>query len=127
MSTGEMPRTEHWWPSRYRADDQIGSLNEVTAEASLRGASADRRVALTGCDTWSYGPVPAEDPASSVLDVDCNAHDLDNLYIADVGLFVSSTAVNPTLTNIANALRPADRIADRLGPPIGEPAGMTTG
>jgi kynurenine formamidase len=23
---------------------------------------ADRRVALTGCDTWSYGPVPAEDP-----------------------------------------------------------------
>jgi kynurenine formamidase len=24
---------------------------------------ADRRVGLTGCDTWSYGPVPAEDPA----------------------------------------------------------------
>ena len=24
---------------------------------------ADRGVALTGCDTWSYGPVPAEDPA----------------------------------------------------------------
>ena len=24
---------------------------------------ADRQVALTGCDTWSYGPVPAEDPA----------------------------------------------------------------
>ncbi len=23
----------------------------------------DRRVALTGCDTWSYGPVPPEDPA----------------------------------------------------------------
>jgi kynurenine formamidase len=22
----------------------------------------ERRVALTGCDTWSYGPVPAEDP-----------------------------------------------------------------
>jgi kynurenine formamidase len=24
---------------------------------------ADRGVALTGCDTWSYGPVPPEDPA----------------------------------------------------------------
>jgi len=24
---------------------------------------AEREVALTGCDTWSYGPVPAEDPA----------------------------------------------------------------
>ena len=23
---------------------------------------ADQRVALTGCDTWSYGPVPPEDP-----------------------------------------------------------------
>ncbi len=23
---------------------------------------ADRQVALTGCDTWSYGPVPAENP-----------------------------------------------------------------
>jgi kynurenine formamidase len=23
---------------------------------------AERKVALTGCDTWSYGPVPAEDP-----------------------------------------------------------------
>jgi kynurenine formamidase len=23
---------------------------------------AERGVALTGCDTWSYGPVPAEDP-----------------------------------------------------------------
>jgi kynurenine formamidase len=23
----------------------------------------EKRVALTGCDTWSYGPVPAEDPA----------------------------------------------------------------
>lgn len=28
---------------------------------------ADRRVALTGCDTWSYGPVPAEDPAQPFL------------------------------------------------------------
>jgi kynurenine formamidase len=23
---------------------------------------AERGVAITGCDTWSYGPVPAEDP-----------------------------------------------------------------
>ena len=23
---------------------------------------ADRQIAITGCDTWSYGPVPAEDP-----------------------------------------------------------------
>jgi kynurenine formamidase len=29
----------------------------------LAGWLADHGVALTGCDTWSYGPVPAEDPA----------------------------------------------------------------
>jgi kynurenine formamidase len=29
----------------------------------VAGWLAERGVALTGCDTWSYGPVPAEDPA----------------------------------------------------------------
>ena len=32
------------------------------------------------------------------------AHDVDNLYVADSSFFVSSSAVNPTLTIIANAL-----------------------
>ncbi|HEX5419840.1 MAG TPA: GMC family oxidoreductase, partial [Gammaproteobacteria bacterium] len=54
------------------------------------------------------------DPASSVLDLDCKAHELDNLYIADASFFVSIGAVNPTLTIIANALRVADRIKERL-------------
>ena len=59
-----------------------------------------------------------DDPAASALDVDCKAHDLDNLYVADASFFVSSTAVNPTLTIIANALRVANRIADRLETPL---------
>ncbi len=54
------------------------------------------------------------DPASSVLDLDCKAHELDNLYIADASFFPSIGAVNPTLTIIANALRIADRIKERL-------------
>jgi choline dehydrogenase-like flavoprotein len=54
------------------------------------------------------------DPATSVLDVDCKAHELDNLYIADASFFPSIGAVNPTLTIVANALRVADRIAERL-------------
>jgi choline dehydrogenase-like flavoprotein len=54
-------------------------------------------------------------------------HEVDNLYVADSSFFVSSTAVNPTLTIIANALRVADRIAERLGvtaaaPPAPRPA-----
>ena len=55
------------------------------------------------------------DPATSVLDTDCKAHELDNLYLADASFFPSIGAVNPTLTIIANALRIADIIAGRLG------------
>ena len=54
------------------------------------------------------------DPATSVLDVDCKAHELDNLYLADASFFPSIGAVNPTLTIIANALRVADTIKLRL-------------
>ncbi len=54
------------------------------------------------------------DPATSVLDLDCRAHEVDNLYVADASFFPSIGAVNPTLTIIANALRVADRIGERL-------------
>jgi choline dehydrogenase-like flavoprotein len=54
------------------------------------------------------------DPKTSALDVNCKAHDLDNLYVVDGSFFVSSTAVNPGLTIIANALRVADHLQERL-------------
>jgi choline dehydrogenase-like flavoprotein len=54
------------------------------------------------------------DPNTSVLNLDCRAHEVDNLYLADASFFPSIGAVNPTLTIIANALRVADRIAERL-------------
>lgn len=54
------------------------------------------------------------DPGASVLDLDCRAHELDNLYVTDASFFPSIGAVNPTLTIIANALRVADRIKARL-------------
>ncbi|MFZ5616377.1 MAG: GMC family oxidoreductase [Pseudomonadota bacterium] len=62
------------------------------------------------CGTLRMG----NDPKSSVVGADCKAHDLDNLYVADTSVFVSSAAVNPALTCIANALRVADRIEERL-------------
>jgi choline dehydrogenase-like flavoprotein len=55
-----------------------------------------------------------EDPKTSVLDSNCRAHDVDNLYVVDGSFFVSSGAVNPTLTIIANALRVGDHLLDRL-------------
>ena len=55
------------------------------------------------------------DPASSVLDLNCKAHDLDNLYVVDASFFPSIAAINPTLTIVANALRVADHLKQRLG------------
>jgi choline dehydrogenase-like flavoprotein len=55
------------------------------------------------------------DPAQSVLDLNCKAHGIDNLYVTDASFFPSIGAVNPTLTIIANALRVGDHIAERLG------------
>jgi choline dehydrogenase-like flavoprotein len=55
------------------------------------------------------------DPATSVLDRHCKAHDLDNLYVVDASCFVSASAVNPSLTIIANSIRIADHlIGERL-------------
>jgi choline dehydrogenase-like flavoprotein len=55
------------------------------------------------------------DPRTSVLDRDCRAHDVDNLYVVDGSFFPSSGAVNPALTIMANALRVGDHIRARLG------------
>ena len=55
------------------------------------------------------------DPATSVLDTNCKAHEVDNLYVVDSSFFVSSAAVNPTLTIVANALRVGDHLKARLG------------
>lgn len=53
------------------------------------------------------------DAARSVLDVNCKAHDLDNLYVVDGSFFPSSSAVNPSLTIMANALRVGDHLLSR--------------
>jgi choline dehydrogenase-like flavoprotein len=55
------------------------------------------------------------DPKTSALDINCKAHDIDNLYVVDASFFPSCGAVNPGLTIMANALRVGDHILDRLG------------
>ena len=55
------------------------------------------------------------DPATSVLDTNCRAHELDNLYVVDTSFFPSIGAVNPALTAMANALRVGDHLLERLG------------
>ena len=59
------------------------------------------------------------DPKTSVLDPNCRAHDVDNLYVVDASFFRSSGAVNPALTIMANALRVGDLLLERLGATAG--------
>lgn len=70
-------------------------------------------IPLAGCahqaGTCRFGT----DPADSVLDPNCKAHELDNLYVVDTSFFPSIGAVNPGLTAIANALRVGDHILNR--------------
>jgi choline dehydrogenase-like flavoprotein len=74
----------------------------------------DMAIPLAGCahqaGTCRFGA----DPATSVLDVNCKAHELDNLYVVDTSFFPSIGAVNPALTAIANALRVGDHLRSRM-------------
>ncbi len=56
-----------------------------------------------------------DNPSTSVLDRDCSAHALDDLYVVDTSFFLSIRAVNPSLTAIAKALRVGDQFLRRLG------------
>lgn len=71
-------------------------------------------IPIAGCahqvGTCRFG----RDPKTSVLDVNCKAHELDNLYVVDTSFFVSIGAVNPSLTAIANALRVGDHLLQRM-------------
>jgi choline dehydrogenase-like flavoprotein len=54
------------------------------------------------------------DPKTSVLDINCKAHELDNLYVVDTSFFPSIGAVNPALTAMANAIRVGDHLLEQL-------------
>jgi choline dehydrogenase-like flavoprotein len=74
----------------------------------------DMNIDVAGCahqaGTCRFGA----DPATSVLDENCKAHEVDNLYVVDTSFFPSIGAVNPALTAMANALRVGDHLLERM-------------
>jgi choline dehydrogenase-like flavoprotein len=62
------------------------------------------------CGTLRFG----NDGRSSVLDIHCRTHDIENLYVVDGSFFPSSAAVNPSLTIIANALRVGKHLVENV-------------
>jgi choline dehydrogenase-like flavoprotein len=105
----------HWTPNNTVTHRTfIGVSRDVFREAGYkvmidRGMGIETNSHQVG--TLRFGT----DPASSVLDPFCKAHDLDNLYVMDASFFPSSTAVNPALTIGAQAVRVADYLMVRLG------------
>ena len=72
-------------------------------------------IPVAGCAHQAGTVRFGSDPATSVLDTDCKAHEVDNLYVVDTSFFPSIGAVNPALTAMANALRVGDHLLARLG------------
>lgn len=105
----------HWKPNNRVAHNQLIRA----ARDMMRGAGYSFVFIQTmgietnshQCGTLRFGT----DPAMSVLDPYCKAHDLDNLYVVDSSFFPSSAAMNPALTIASQALRVADHL---IGKPI---------
>jgi choline dehydrogenase-like flavoprotein len=94
--------------------DVLKKAGHATTSVPLH-AYFKKRIPLEGVGHQNGTCRMGEDPATSVLDPHCKAHYLDNLYVVDASCFVSASAVNPSLTIVANAIRVADHLlADRL-------------
>jgi choline dehydrogenase-like flavoprotein len=92
----------------------LGKLDMNPNHLIHRFAYMKNDIPVAGCahqaGTCRFGT----DPASSVLDTNCRAHELDNLYVVDTSFFPSIGAVNPALTAMANSLRVGDHLLERL-------------
>jgi choline dehydrogenase-like flavoprotein len=53
------------------------------------------------------------DPKTSVVNANCQTHDIKNLFVVDGSVFPSASEKNPTHTIMALAARLADHLADR--------------
>jgi choline dehydrogenase-like flavoprotein len=92
----------------------VGDLDMNPGHLVHRFAYMKNEIPIAGCahqaGTCRFGT----DPADSVLNTDCRAHEVDNLYVVDTSFFPSIGAVNPALTAMANALRVGDHLLARM-------------
>lgn len=74
----------------------------------------DNPIPVAGCAHQAGTVRFGLDPTTSVLDINCKAHELDNLYVVDTSFFPSIGAVNPALTAMANAIRVGEHLQERM-------------
>jgi choline dehydrogenase-like flavoprotein len=93
----------------------LGIMRMHEGHLGHRWAYMKNDIPVAGCAHQAGTVRFGADPATSVLDVNCRAHEVDNLYVVDTSFFPSIGAVNPALTAMANALRVGDHLRQRLG------------
>jgi len=94
----------------YLASKGAEVLREMGAENVISFASGTPPTNLVA-GTCRFG----DDPATSVLDRDCRAHEVENLFVTDGSFMPTGGSVPYTWTIYANAFRVADRIIEQLG------------
>ncbi len=141
LSTEDLPRADNRVTVRpdgsvklaYRASNEVPKQRLFHALRSMLGHLGMHEHHLLPHHAYLKNEIPVAgvahqagtvrfgaDPASSVLDADCRAHEVDNLYVVDTSFFPSIGAVNPALTAMANAVRVGDHLLERLGASHGE-------
>ncbi len=93
----------------------LGPLDLNEGHLIHRFAYMKNEIPIAGCAHQAGTARFGSDPQASVLDTNCRAHEVDNLYVVDTSFFPSIGAVNPALTAMANALRVGDHLLERMG------------
>jgi choline dehydrogenase-like flavoprotein len=110
-SSNDVPKAE----LNKKLKSMLGQLRMEGDHLFGRFAYMKNDIPVAGCahqaGTCRFGT----DPATSALNVDCRAHEVDNLYVVDTSIFPSIGAVNPALTAMANSLRVGDHLLERMG------------
>jgi choline dehydrogenase-like flavoprotein len=136
LSTEDLPRPDNrvtldsddnirlaYEPSNPTAADRLykqfksmlGGLGMHEDHAVHRFAYMKTTIPIAGCAHQAGTARMGIDPATSVVNADCQAHEVDNLYVVDTSVFPAIGAVNPALTAMANAIRVGDHLLGRMG------------
>ena len=105
----------------HQLKDMLNELGMHQGHLLPHHAYLKNEIPVAGCAHQAGTVRFGNDPDSSVLNADCRAHELDNLYVVDTSFFPSIGAVNPALTAMANALRVGDHLLDRLSVHLTQP------
>ena len=110
-ATNDVPKKELYGKLR----SMLGHLNMHSDHLLHRFAYMKNEIPVAGVAHQAGTCRCGDDPASSAVNRDCRAHELDNLYVVDTSIFPSIGAVNPALTAMANSIRVGDHLLARMG------------